>query len=104
MIGYDRICLHVFGCAARAWRPRKAEGNSGHGPQDSGAPQPLQERERFYGDERVTDQLPKLTWTMVQQDKKPPKLRGSAGCIRVLVPFGNQMCQEFLSAADDDRR
>ena len=56
--------------------------------------------QRYYSENKVADKLPKLTVEMIQQSGKPPKLRGSAGCVRALVPCADMMCKELLSSTD----
>ena len=48
----------------------------------------------------VIDKLPTLTEKMIQADGHPPKLRGSAACMRALVPFGEVLAEEMLDGTD----
>jgi len=56
--------------------------------------------QQFYVANNVRDRLPTLTEKMIQQDTKPPKLRGSAGCVRALVPCALELAHAHLSAHD----
>lgn len=50
----------------------------------------------YYSAYDIKDKLPRLTPQMIQQSKKPPKLRGSAACCRALVPFAARIARTEL--------
>jgi hypothetical protein len=55
----------------------------------------------FYEANDVHDRLPKLVPTAIQKTARtPPKLRGSAACVRALVPFGQQLADALLVDGD----
>ena len=54
----------------------------------------------WYSAYDIRDKLPCLTVAMLQQNKKAPKLRASAGCCRALVPFLHEIAQEKLDPAN----
>ena len=56
--------------------------------------------QEFYEQEHVEDRLRNLTTGMIKQQNKSPKMRGSAACVRALVPFALRAANRWLSAAD----
>ena len=60
--------------------------------------------QQYYAREKPDSRLDNLSPTMIKQDKKSPKLRGRAGEVRNLVPFGLEMAQRFLSPVLETER
>ena len=60
--------------------------------------------QQYYNREKPDSKLDNLSPTMIKQEKKPVKLRGRAGEVRNLVPFGLEMAQQFLSPAMETER
>lgn len=56
--------------------------------------------QQYYRDTDAENQLDALTVLMLCQPKKGPKLRGRAGEVRTLVPFGKRLAEDLLSDAD----
>jgi len=55
--------------------------------------------QELYAARGVEDRLTGLTYTMIVQPKKSPKLRGSAAQCRALVPIVHQLASDVLSSA-----
>jgi hypothetical protein len=51
----------------------------------------------WYQQGAVASRLDNLTYEMLKQDKKPPKLRGKAAQVRALVPFGKALADELCT-------
>ena len=58
----------------------------------------------WYRANRVTDQLQNLTYSMLKQPDRPPKLRCSAAQCRALVPCCRGLCTRFLGIANQQER
>ena len=58
----------------------------------------------YYREHGVKDQLQNLSLSMICQEKKAPKLRGSAACVRAIVPCANELAQLLLFDGNPDQR